>query len=111
MIACELKDATAMRSQPPGGGAVLPKNRRASPAHQVGTDEGESVRRELEGLLRSVYDDDDFVYCTIACAETPENWGEMLRFAAKAEEMGDEVTHDDLVALSLVLERKLLDAP
>ena len=70
-------------------------------------EDSESVRVELEKYLRSVYDDDDFVYGTIACTKTPENWNTMLDFVAKAEELGDEVTHDDLAALSIVLKRKL----
>ena len=70
-------------------------------------DDSESIRAEVEKYLRSVYDDDDFVYGTVACAKTPENWDTMLRFVAKAEELGDEVTHDDIIALSIVLKRKL----
>lgn len=65
------------------------------------------IRKELEQVLRNIYDDDDFALGTVFCLETPENWETMLRFVAKAEELGDEVTHDDLLALSIVLEGKL----
>ena len=65
-----------------------------------------NLRCELETVLRSVYDEDNFVYGTLACAGTEENWNTMLKFIAKAEEVGDDVTHDDLVALSIVLKRK-----
>lgn len=64
------------------------------------------LKKRLEQALRSVYDEDGFVYGTIICAKTPSNWEIMLDYISKAEELGEEVTHDDLVALSLILKKR-----
>lgn len=56
--------------------------------------------------MRSIYDDDEFVRCVIREAKTEENWGTMLAFVEKASELGDPVTYEDMVALSLVLRER-----
>ena len=67
----------------------------------------DEIKDELEKALRKVYDSDDFASGIIARTRTPENWETMLSFIDKAQELGDEVTHDNLVALSIVLKKKL----
>lgn len=66
-----------------------------------------NLAKELEDILRSYFDDDDFAKGTVFCLKTEENWKTMLEFIAKANELGDEITHDDLLALSIVLEKRM----
>lgn len=65
------------------------------------------LKEELERVLREFYYDDDFVYGTIKRARTPENWSVMLDFVDMAKKKGDVLTQDDLIALSIVLKKRL----
>ena len=65
-----------------------------------------NARERLERVLRSVYDDDDFAIGTLACLKTDENCEEMLEVIRYADSVGDELTHDDLVALSIVIRKR-----
>ena len=66
----------------------------------------ELIKATIEEKLRAIYDDDDFVYGTIACLKTTSNAEEMLAFFDAAERAGDPVTHDDAIALSIVISER-----
>lgn len=61
------------------------------------------LREMLAKKLRKIYDDDDFVFCTMTINGNDRNHFKMLSFIEKAEELGDAVLPGDIVALSLVL--------
>ena len=70
---------------------------------KVGILANSNLKQELEIRLRKIYDDDEFVRCVFIVAGNDENYRKMLAFIDKAESLGDDVTHDDIVALSVVL--------
>ena len=69
--------------------------------------DGFEMRRALEEAARERYDNDDFVRCFLGMLKTEENMETALLFIEKANEVGDEVTHDDIVGLGYVLRSRL----
>lgn len=67
----------------------------------------EELKSQLEPLLRNVYDDDEFVYCVFVNLGNDRNVEKMLSFFEVAKEQGDEVSHDDIVTLSIILDNEL----
>ena len=59
--------------------------------------------KRLMSLLRGIYDDDDFVCGTMSNCGGEAAWEKMLAFIMVANERGEPVTSDDVLALSLVL--------
>lgn len=60
----------------------------------------------LEEKLRNIYDDDDFVKCMFTM--TNERWKreKMIGFIEMANNLGDEVTYEDMVKLGMLLYEK-----
>lgn len=61
------------------------------------------IDKTLEALLRTVYDDDDFVEGVIGEAANEENRSVIVDFIEKAHEVGDELRSDDLLMLAIYL--------
>ncbi len=63
----------------------------------------DSIKSELSSRLRSLYDDDDYVEGCLDLAGSSENMETMIAFMNRAEEVGDPIISDDMLALALVL--------
>ena len=63
----------------------------------------DSIKSDLSSRLRSLYDDHDYVDGCLDLAGSPGNMETMIAFMNKAEEVGDPVTSDYMLALALVL--------
>lgn len=64
---------------------------------------GDGLKAELAERLRKLWDSDEYVETTIVMCRYEENWNKMLEFMNRAEAEGDELTADDMTALSLIL--------
>ena len=62
--------------------------------------------KKLVRLLRDIYDDHDFVCGTMSNCGGDKAWEEMCEFIAYADEHGEQITSDDILALSLSLGEK-----
>ncbi|MEE1273399.1 MAG: hypothetical protein UHI81_02740 [Olegusella sp.] len=62
----------------------------------------DSIKSELSSRLRSLYDD-DYVEGCLDLAGSSENMETMIAFMNRAEEVGDPIISDDMLALALVL--------
>ncbi|MCQ2530290.1 MAG: hypothetical protein MJ086_03450 [Lachnospiraceae bacterium] len=63
------------------------------------------LEKELKDELIKIYDDKDFIFC-IFNGLTKKTATIMLDFIKTAKLRNENVSHDDIVALSLVLERE-----
>lgn len=66
------------------------------------TDTGKKLMR----LLKDIYDDHDFVCGTMSNCGREEAWVEMCKFIEYANEHEEQITSDDILALSLSLGEK-----
>jgi hypothetical protein len=64
------------------------------------------ISEELKNRLVSFYDNRDFLIGVMSNVKTDEKRQKMIDFMDKAEEVGDEITSDDLILLSVVLGNK-----
>lgn len=62
-----------------------------------------SVADTFERAMRDIFDNDEFVFCACVVAKTEENMNTVLDFIGKSDEVGDVVTHDDIVSLISIL--------
>lgn len=62
--------------------------------------------KELEPILRELYDNDDFVQGVIANAKTDDNLNTIQQYIATGRSLGDEITSDEIIDLSILLSRK-----
>ena len=62
-----------------------------------------ALKSDLEPVLRTYNDDDDFVYGTLNRLETERQVIEMMRVIDYAEEHDTGVTQDELILLSIAL--------
>ena len=62
-----------------------------------------ALKADLEPVLRTYNDDDDFVYGTLNRLETERQVVEMMRFIDYAEEHDTGITQDELILLSIAL--------
>lgn len=69
--------------------------------------DGSELRSALEKACRERYDNDEFVRCFLGMLMTEENMETAFLFIEKANEVGDEVTYEDLVGLALILRSRL----
>lgn len=64
------------------------------------------ISEELKNRLVRFYDNRDFLIGVMSNVKTDEKRQKMIDFMDKAEEVGDEITSDDLILLSVVLGNK-----
>lgn len=62
-----------------------------------------SVKKELISELRKIYDNKDFVCGVVSNAGYENAWSVMLDFIRTARRLGDDITSDNLLLLSLDL--------
>ncbi len=67
------------------------------------------VGKELVYLLKEISDDRNFILGCMSNAPSDESWEVMIRFINKAKELGEEVTQDDVLQLSIILSDKRLE--
>ena len=59
--------------------------------------------KKLMELLKNIYNDHDFVCGTMSNCGSEDAWKKMYDYISYANEHGETVTSDDVLALSLVL--------
>lgn len=62
--------------------------------------------KELEPILRRIYNDDDFVQGTIINAGNDSNIETIIEFINHAYSVGDNVTYEDIISLAFLLGEK-----
>ena len=61
------------------------------------------MRQKLADKLREIYDDKDFVFCTIAIAKTERAWTTILDFIETSEKLEENISSDNIQILALRL--------
>ena len=65
-----------------------------------------NIKEDLEKELRRLYDDNDNVLGVMTISGK-ENWSRILGFIQKAEELGDDITCDDISKLALIMKKSV----
>lgn len=64
--------------------------------------------KELEPLLRELYDDDDYVQGVIANAVTDDNCEIIREFIEEGKREGDDISADDILGFALMLGDRII---
>lgn len=61
---------------------------------------------KLRGLLKDIWNDKDFINGTICGLEDEEYIVKMIEFIEMSREMGDHITSDDVLLLTVVFDKE-----
>lgn len=62
-----------------------------------------NTAKQLISELEKIWDDQDFILCVMSNAKSEDARGKLLDYIHMAKRMGDSVTSDDMLVLSLTI--------